>query len=103
VPVTLHLSEGPSVIRLEGEINITSAAELKTILLQALGSGKAVRVDLAGATELDVTALQLLWAAEREARGSSLGFALAGLVPEEVSATVLDAGFEEFPVPADSK
>ena len=60
-------------------------------------------MDLESATELDVTALQLLWAAEREARGSGVGFTLAGRVPEEISVAVSDAGFKNFPVPVDPK
>jgi anti-anti-sigma factor len=101
--VTLDQSEALCVLRLEGEINIASAAELKRLLLQALASGRELRVDLEGATEVDVTALQLLWAGEREARGSGRGFTLAGRVPEEISAAVSDAGFEKFPLGVDPK
>ena len=86
-----------------GEINITSATELKKLLLEALAPGRELRVDLESATELDVTALQLLWAAEREARGSGVGFTLVGRVPEEISVAVGDAGFRKFPVPVDPK
>ena len=91
------------MIRLDGEINIGSAAELKKLLLQALASGRELRVDLEHATELDVTALQLLWAVEREARASSRGFTLAGRVPAEISIAVVVAGFETFPVGMDQK
>jgi anti-anti-sigma factor len=101
--VTLDQSEARCVIRLGGEINIASAAEMKKLLLQALASGRELRVDLEGATEMDVTALQLLWAAEREARGSGRGFTLAGRVPEEIAATARDAGLEKFPVGVDAK
>jgi anti-anti-sigma factor len=101
--VTLEQSEALCVLRLEGEINIACAAELKKLLLQALASGRELRVDLEGATEVDVTALQLLWAAEREARGSGRGFTLAGRVPEEIAATAGDAGLEKFPVGVDAK
>jgi anti-anti-sigma regulatory factor len=103
MPVTLAQGEAQCVIRLDGEINIGSAAELKKLLLQALASGRELRVDLEHATELDVTALQLLWAAEREARGSSRGFTLAGRVPEEIWAAVVDAGLETFPAGLDQR
>jgi len=103
MPVTLDQGEGRCVIRLEGEINIGSAAELKKLLLQALACGRELRLDLEHATELDVTAWQLLWAAEREARGSSRGFTLLGQVPGEISAAVVDAGFETFPVGVEQK
>jgi anti-anti-sigma regulatory factor len=103
VAVHLDQSEALYVIRRGGETNITSAAELKKLLLEALASGRELRVDLESATELEVTALQLLWAAEREARRSGLGFTLAGPVPEEISVAVGDAGFRNFPVPVDPK
>ncbi len=103
VPVILDQSEAVCVIRLEGEIDITSAAELKNVLLEALASGREIRVDLERSAELDVTALQLLWAAEREARGSGRGFTLAGRVPEEILAAMGDSGFETFPVPVGPK
>lgn len=99
MPVTLEQSAALSVIRMEGEINIGCAAELKGLLLKELASGRELRVDVGQATELDVTALQLLWAAEREARKSATKFVLAGAVPEEIKALATDAGFERFPVP----
>jgi hypothetical protein len=40
-----------------------------------------------------------LWAAEREARTTGVGFSLAGPVPEPVSAALKEAGLERFPVP----
>ena len=66
------MNETQSLIGLEGAIDIASAAELKKLLLEGLNSGREVRVSLAGATDLDVTAVQLLWAAEREASRSGV-------------------------------
>jgi anti-anti-sigma regulatory factor len=103
MPITLDQSEALSSIRLEGEINITCAAELKNVLLQALASKKDLRLQLEGTTELDITALQLLWAGEREARGSGVRFTVAGPLPQAISAALVDAGLEKFPVPVDTK
>jgi anti-anti-sigma factor len=103
VPITLHRNEEQCTVHLEGEIDIAGAAELKKLLLQALASGKQLRIDLEHATELDITALQLLLAAEREAHRSNLGFGLAGRLPEEISAAAMDAGFAKFLVPGDGK
>jgi anti-anti-sigma factor len=101
--ITLEESDTTSTIRLEGTVDISSAAELKTQLLQALDSGKAVRVSLEAATYLDVTAIELLWAAEREAIKRGVGFTLAEPAPEGVSAALLDAGFDRFPEPEYSR
>jgi anti-anti-sigma factor len=98
VSITLEQSETLSVIRLEGLIDISCAAELKKLLLQAFANGKEMRVSLERAGDLDVTAVQLLWAAVREARKSGVGFTFAGVMPKEIAATLADAGFEKFPV-----
>lgn len=94
--ITLEQSDQSNVIRLEGAIDIASAAELKELLLQALGPGREVRVELEGATDLDVTAAQLLWAAKREAKASGAEFALAGQVPEPIVSMMSQAGFPDF-------
>ena len=103
MPIGLEQSAESSVLRLDGVIDISCAAELKTVLLQALGQGRAVRVSLEGVTGLDVTAVELLWAAEREARRSSVLFTLTGEASEQVSAALRHAGFDEFPVPAHAR
>lgn len=97
--ITLKQSEESTVIHLDGAIDIACAAELKTTFLDALKSGNPVRVALDGCTDLDVTAVQLLWAAGHEARALAMGFKLAGPVPEPLWAALKDAGFERFPVP----
>ena len=101
MPVTLDQNEGQCLIRLEGEIDVACATELKKVLLQALASGQQLRVDLERATEVDITALQLLWALDREARGSGRGCTLAGRVPEPIAGTVSAGGFGRFPIPAE--
>jgi len=102
VPVAFEREENLSWIRLEGEVGIGSAAELKDILVQALGSGKQVRVSLQSVTELDVTAVELLWAARREAKASSVAFAIETPVPPMVTSALLQAGFDEFATDMDA-
>ncbi|MGD0734212.1 MAG: STAS domain-containing protein [Terracidiphilus sp.] len=98
MPLSLEQHEESSLLSLEGTIDIACAADLKQLLIQALSGAKAVRVSLQKVSDLDVTAVQLLWAAAREARTSGLEFALAGTVPESVLKTLASAGFHEFPV-----
>jgi Anti-anti-sigma regulatory factor (antagonist of anti-sigma factor) len=74
----MEQTEGQCLIRLDGEVGIVCAGELKKVLLEALASERDVLVDLQQASELDVTAMQLLWAAEREASKSGRRFFLAG-------------------------
>jgi anti-anti-sigma factor len=103
MPVTVAQSETMCLIRLEGELNIASAAELKKILVEALAGEAELQVELGNASELDVTMLQLLWAGERAARAAGKRFALAGRVPEQTAIAVAQTGFARFPVATDPK
>ncbi len=96
--ITFDDSATRCVLRLEGEIDVTCAAELKRALIDAISSGREVQLDLAQASDLDVTAVQLLWAARREAEKAGTSFAVAGDVPENIGRAVCEAGFENFPV-----
>jgi len=100
MPVSCDEREALSLIHFEGDVNISSAAELKQLLLRALAHGKEIHVDLGCVTEVDITALQLLWAAEREAKGAGVGFSLVGQWPDEVAVSLAAAGFESFPLSA---
>jgi anti-anti-sigma regulatory factor len=66
--------------------------------MEALVPGKQVRVELDSVTEIDVTALQLLWAAQREAERVGVGFARSGPVREAIAAVADEAGLDEFPM-----
>jgi anti-anti-sigma factor len=97
VGIALEQSEESSVIHLEGAIDIAVVAEFKKVLLQAFTSGTEVRVVLDCVSDLDVAAMQLLWAARREARALGVEFALVGPAPNSVTCALLHAGFEDFP------
>jgi hypothetical protein len=56
----------------------------------------AVRISVKEATYLDVTAVQLLWAAAAQARLCGIGFEVAGEVPEPVEAALAAAGLQPF-------
>jgi anti-anti-sigma regulatory factor len=100
LPIALYEGRTRCVIRLEGDIDITCSDELKRTLIEAISTRKELWVDLARATDLDVTAIQLLWAATREAERLGVSFGVTGQVPEKIISTVREAGFAEFPVPS---
>ena len=95
--IALDGSESANVVVLEGTVDISSAAELKTALLQALDSGREVRIALDKASYLDLTAVQLLWAAEQQARRTGVAFRISGQIPDLVSTALAEAGFPSFP------
>jgi ABC-type transporter Mla MlaB component len=94
MPVAFDQSNSPSRISLEGEINIRCAAELKEFLLQALTREGALHIELSTATEVDITALQLLWTAQREAREAGKEFLLNGPISETVAAAIKHSGLQ---------
>lgn len=67
------------------------------MLIDALASATSVEVDLGDATEIDITAIQLLYAAHREAGNTGIGMTLAGPVPERIAAIAREAGFTKLP------
>ncbi len=92
---TIDLSDGSTTVRLEGEVGISGAQELKGSLMEALASRCEVRIDLSEATGLDITAIQLIWAAERAAKDAGLVFSI-GPLPETIALSIVDAGLEPF-------
>ena len=97
MPITVDREAEPGLIRLEGEVDISLAEELKQALLEALAQKGEVRISLEAAKGMDVTAVQLLWAAEQEARKAGTVLAWQGTVPEGVRASLREAGFERLP------
>lgn len=94
--ITSAANETQCVINLQASVDISDAADLKQALLDALLSHKELCLDLTGVTDLDITAVQLLWAAAQESRKEGLSFTVIGAVPEEITSTVRDAGFDAF-------
>ena len=98
MPITFTEGESRYVIRLEGDVDVTCAAELKRMMIEAIASRKELQVDLTSATDLDVTAVQLLWAAKREAeKVGTIG--TLGPVPEHIVMALREAGLENFLMP----
>lgn len=95
--VTLERRDEASRVQLEGTVDIAAAAELKTALQEAVRAGREVHVALDEVRYLDVTAVQLLWAAGREARTAGVGFLASGALPEPARAALRDAGLDLFP------
>lgn len=93
--IALARSSDTTLVDLEGEIDISIAAELKAALLEAIAAGKAIQVSTDRVAELDVTAFQLLWALAMRAKQAGIGFSmgeLRGAVRDSLSAVGLDPG-----------
>jgi anti-anti-sigma regulatory factor len=92
----ITLQTGPSyLIRLDGEITLACADELKRALLSWLQENKDLELDLQNAAEVDLTALQLLFAAAREAARRGQNIVARTSLPVRDAAR--DAGFGDMP------
>lgn len=94
--VTLEMTKAGSRIEIEGSNDIATAAELKVALQSAVNAAKPVTVSLRSATYLDVTAMQLLWAAERAAKGAGVVLNAEDELSDSVTDVIRDAGFLLF-------
>jgi len=73
-----------SLLRIEGEMTIYRAFELKQALLAELEESAVVEVNLAGVTELDTAGVQLLMLARKSAQAGQRELRLAALSPAVV-------------------
>jgi hypothetical protein len=80
---------------MDGDCSVTSAAELKRLMLGALASGAALRLDLESVEAIDISILQLLWVAGRDA--ARTGARIEIHLPEKAGKAAREAGFERFP------
>lgn len=95
MPVTVQRHESRWVISLEGQLSVTCAAELKILLLEWLAATKDLELDLERAEEIDITIMQLLWAAAREAAQTGRG--IAGRASGAAITAVRETGFAGMP------
>lgn len=94
--IELSQAEGRSVIQLRGAIDIAVGAELKAVLLEAIGSGHGICIAAGTASVLDVTAFQLLWSAEREAKRAGVDFAIEGALSGAIRSSLACMGLDGF-------
>lgn len=88
------------MIGIDGQATLTSAGELKALLLEWLAAGKNLHLDLETAEDLDIPHMQLLWAAAREAVRT--GVEISCRASGAAAAAARDSGFAQipgFPVP----
>ena len=72
------------VLTLSGELTLPYAAELKTVLLDAVGKGKPVTVAFKAVEDADLSLLQILCSAHRTALSTEKPFTVEGAFPDPV-------------------
>lgn len=80
------------LLQVSGDLDIESAPDLKAALLEGTSSGLDIQLDMADATDLDVSCLQLLWSAHTAAKKNGRAFCVIGDLPPNLQNAVSDAG-----------
>ncbi len=80
------------IVAIAGAVTVQRAAELRTVLADALARADRLAIDLSGVTEVDLCGLQLLCSARRTAARSGKRFAIAGATPDAVRQAAEAAG-----------
>jgi anti-anti-sigma regulatory factor len=80
-------------ISLKGSLVIDKAAEIKKTLCEALSSPSAVLVDLSSAEEIDLSCIQMLYAAKRTAEKKGVRFGFTGSIPARIVKKFSSSGF----------
>jgi anti-anti-sigma factor len=74
-------ASGSACVRLDGELTIYRAAELKPVLMAPFSQDQRVEIDLSGVTEIDTAGVQLLLMAQRHASALQRELCLSNLSP----------------------
>jgi len=84
-------SEG--ILTIEGDLNMTSAAELHAVLRQAMGNGSShIIIDLGAVKTADVNLFQILCHANRKAAERGKGLTIMGALPDPLGSLIDMAG-----------
>ena len=84
------------LVRLEGDLTVETSAQLKQLLVDALLSQGDLELELTNVTTIDVTALQLFWAAAQEAKRAGKAVSIRGPLPDSVNRSIAESGLESL-------
>ena len=83
----------PSVIAPKGNLAIDKVEALRNSILEAWGRSLPVVIDLGGVEDIDLSSLQVLYAAKRQALGTGTGFSLSGNLSGRLRERLRRCGF----------
>ncbi len=81
-----EITDGCARIRIEGEMTIYEAAELRAIFLQGFDETNGLILDLNAVTECDTAGIQLMCSAHKTAKAHQKCFLVEGLSESVVNA-----------------
>lgn len=94
-----------NIVKWTGTAGIESAKKLQTELQKAINANQEIYLDLSELEDIDLTGIQLIIAAKKEAESSQKNFLLKGQIPHAIMEYVSGCGIslENFTEPAAEK
>lgn len=89
----MQKNENPKILNLSGSLLIDRAASLKKELVAALDDSSHVLVSLSLVEDLDLSCLQVFYAARRTAIASGKEFHFIGTIPSRIAKRLMASGF----------
>jgi anti-anti-sigma regulatory factor len=86
-------SESIKILSYEGPVGIEKAAKIKEEILRMLEKNKIVTVNMSRIQEIDLSFIQIIYAARREAGKVGKEFHISGTLSDSVKNTFLVGGF----------
>lgn len=77
LPHTITQRDGTTLLAVEGEIDVSNARAMRTLLLQTLAQVESLAVDLGGVVSMDSSGIATLIEARAEAKASGKSFRVA--------------------------
>jgi len=90
---SIEQSDGTETITLEGDLTVSSAEELRNLLIRSLSDSSRVGVNLEHVAEVDLTILQLLCSAHRTSAQMNKSIGFTGALPEALKNIAVRSGF----------
>ena len=84
---------GNGTVRLEGELNIQDAGQLKETLVKAFAETAELSLDLSGVTGIDIACMQVLCSAHKTFLTANKSFVVQGRVAPSFEQSVQDGGY----------
>ncbi len=91
--LTYHEANNQGTLKLDGNLTLAQAEELRMLLIKAVINVDQVTLEFGNVHEVDLSCLQLLCSAHRSAVRMNKRVAFAGRRPEAFNKVVRDAGY----------
>jgi len=94
--LALERAGGGAHISMPESVTVNCVADLHRLFLEAISAKENIQIDFARTTELDASAVQLLYRACQKAGSLGLTVAVAGTLPELIEKTFRQVGLDPF-------